>query len=496
MTRVILLVSAIALALTALGGTALAKPDHGRSDAKGTIAVKPLQSDKIPAAPTKLLAEFPPLADGKFKLPKDSRPGRVGAQSATPRWINGSASSTQCFNPLTNVMEILTTEFVGYWGTDDLSYPRVGDLYYGHVVVAEVGTNGTRVVPEVVLPPHTNFAINPNDPNRKVRCFWENFETGQSGEFAANECPQAPQAGTYGHAFYQPFNNQVYWPLPPGMAISIVFPVITTAELKGITASPADCLMGAIWAADSRRVWDAPEQGDPHCTPGTPDDPDGVWQGVWVPRNSPSISYPDPSATNITATGARTTGVVHNHGVAGTAFIDLGTSTSYGDTISASIPSTGDAFTVYGDWSRLKPATTYHWRLRFVDRQGHTYRGADQTFRTADPPPDTTAPKVTRVIPAANAKDVTPGTNVAAVFSEPMKEGTLDGTSVQLFQKGSTTPVAAAVTYDATAKKVTLNPTANLKRGATYKAVISTAVTDLAGNPLAQPKTWSFTVRR
>ena len=63
--------------------------------------------------------------------------------------------------------------------------------------------------------------------------------------------------------------------------------------------------------------------------------------------------------------------------------------------------------------------------------------------------------------------------------------------------------LGAAVTYDPATKKAVLNPNANLKRGATYKAVVTPGAEDLAGNALdqnptlsgAQPKQWSFTVR-
>jgi len=40
----------------------------------------------------------------------------------------------------------------------------------------------------------------------------------------------------------------------------------------------------------------------------------------------------------------------------------------------------------------------------------------------------------------------------------------------------------------------TLNPSANLVAGATYTATITTGATDVAGNSLSAPRTWSFTV--
>jgi Big-like domain-containing protein len=105
-------------------------------------------------------------------------------------------------------------------------------------------------------------------------------------------------------------------------------------------------------------------------------------------------------------------------------------------------------------------------------------------------------------VQAENATGIAPGTNVTAFFSEAMKAGTVTN-NVKLYKEGTTTALRATVTYDVTAKKATLNPSANLQPGAKYKAVVSTGATDMAGNPLDQspttagnqPKSWTFTVR-
>jgi hypothetical protein len=146
--------------------------------------------------------------------------------------------------------------------------------------------------------------------------------------------------------------------------------------------------------------------------------------------------------------------------------------------------------------------------LRFVDRQGCTFVGTDQTFRTTAPPADTTAPRVTRVVPAENTTGIAPGTNVTTFFSEAMKVGTVNTSTVntstvKLYKGSSTTALSATVAYDATVKKATLNLSANLQPGAKYRAVVSTGATDTAGNQLDQspttagnqPKSWTFTVR-
>lgn len=109
---------------------------------------------------------------------------------------------------------------------------------------------------------------------------------------------------------------------------------------------------------------------------------------------------------------------------------------------------------------------------------------------------DTTAPRVTTPTGAGGARN----TLVTATFSEGMdvssverpgtvKLGLVDG-------KGRTAPVAADVSYDQNAKKVTLKPTTGLARGSTYRATIRTTAKDEAGNALVRPRTWHFTVAR
>ena len=119
------------------------------------------------------------------------------------------------------------------------------------------------------------------------------------------------------------------------------------------------------------------------------------------------------------------------------------------------------------------------------------------------PPADTTAPKVKRVVPVENATGIAPGANVSAFFSEAMRSGSINTNTVKLFKAGTTTALGAVVSYDAERKKAILNPNANLQLGKKYKAVVTTATKDLAGNRLdqntalsgLQPKVWFFTVR-
>jgi dipeptidyl aminopeptidase/acylaminoacyl peptidase len=108
------------------------------------------------------------------------------------------------------------------------------------------------------------------------------------------------------------------------------------------------------------------------------------------------------------------------------------------------------------------------------------------------PLPDTTPPVVTARAPAVNATAVATAANVTATFSEPVQG--LDGATFAL-TSGTAAPVAAAVTYNATTRVATLNPTAALPADTRWTATLTggpTAVRDLAGNPLTTVS-WTFT---
>jgi fibronectin-binding autotransporter adhesin len=71
--------------------------------------------------------------------------------------------------------------------------------------------------------------------------------------------------------------------------------------------------------------------------------------------------------------------------------------------------------------------------------------GAYELEQQATPEP----PSVTSTSPKANATGVAPTANISATFSEEMKASTINGTTFQLFKKGTTTQIAAQVSYNA-----------------------------------------------
>jgi hypothetical protein len=96
-------------------------------------------------------------------------------------------------------------------------------------------------------------------------------------------------------------------------------------------------------------------------------------------------------------------------------------------------------------------------------------------------------PTVTARTPAAGANSVSQTGNLTATFSEAVTG--VNGTTFAL--RLGTAVIPAAVTYNATTRVATLNPTATLLADRVYTATVS-GVRDLAGNTMATT-TWSFT---
>jgi hypothetical protein len=103
------------------------------------------------------------------------------------------------------------------------------------------------------------------------------------------------------------------------------------------------------------------------------------------------------------------------------------------------------------------------------------------------------------VTPVAESTGVAPSKNVVAYFSEEMQRSTVTGGTFTLVRKGTATPVSASVSYDAVGKRAILNPSRDLRLGATYVATViggSGGAKDPAGNPPAANEAWRFTIRR
>jgi hypothetical protein len=121
-----------------------------------------------------------------------------------------------------------------------------------------------------------------------------------------------------------------------------------------------------------------------------------------------------------------------------------------------------------------------------------TAYGTPKVYAFGQEPPDTIKPTISIVSPEVGTTGVSVDTIITATFSEPMDAIIINEESFTL--TGSA--VSGTVTYNSDTYTATFTPDANLDYGHEYTAILSTDIKDIAGNPLAQAYTWSFTTQQ
>jgi uncharacterized repeat protein (TIGR02543 family) len=141
----------------------------------------------------------------------------------------------------------------------------------------------------------------------------------------------------------------------------------------------------------------------------------------------------------------------------------------------------------------LTSSGTYSWQVQALNTNNNdTSAWSTTSSFTAD----ITLPTVSSISPSNGDKDVSPTGPFTATFSEAMNPATINGTTNFTLQAdGSTSTVSGTVSYDAINNIAIFtvpfdNP---LQPGTSYTATITTGVTDLAGNAMANDFLWSFT---
>ncbi|HET9667719.1 MAG TPA: Ig-like domain-containing protein, partial [Desertimonas sp.] len=107
-----------------------------------------------------------------------------------------------------------------------------------------------------------------------------------------------------------------------------------------------------------------------------------------------------------------------------------------------------------------------------------------------------TVPTAGAPLPAPGSSDIATGTPLTVSFSEAMDAASL-AAGFQL-RDDDGDPVAATVSYDAETSTATLTPTAPLASWRVFYATTkggTGGITDLAGNPIANDYTWTFSTR-
>jgi N-acetylglucosamine-6-sulfatase len=175
--------------------------------------------------------------------------------------------------------------------------------------------------------------------------------------------------------------------------------------------------------------------------------------------------------------------------------------------------------------SELSSGGSWSVSLSGVSEGSHTYtaKATDSVGHTSEASStrtvivDTSAPKVTSVVPAEDARSVLATTDVHAFLSEAMDEASVEVTDpatgkpaaftlTQKTRDSRSAPLVATVSYAETEKghEAILDPAKDLQPGATYIATLSSKAEDAAGNKLdqdssvsgTQAKVWRFKVKR
>ena len=138
---------------------------------------------------------------------------------------------------------------------------------------------------------------------------------------------------------------------------------------------------------------------------------------------------------------------------------------------------------------------TYYWliRLTVTDAAGLSTVDSSKIFPDCNPGVDNIPPVVSTVSPLNGATNVSPGITVSATFNETIDPVTVTGTTFQL-KNASNVIIPAAI--NTSFNQLTLTPSSVLAGSTAYIATIkggTPGVKDLAGNPLVNDYTWTFT---
>lgn len=138
-------------------------------------------------------------------------------------------------------------------------------------------------------------------------------------------------------------------------------------------------------------------------------------------------------------------------------------------------------------------ATATNGLYRYGSTSGFPQDSYNATNYWVDPifqpgtPPDLTPPTVSATAPVAGSSSQSTSGVLTATFDEAIDPSTLSF----LLKDGQGATIQGAATYASSSKTATFTSSVALDRGKTYTATVSAS--DLAGNAMTQPKSWSFT---
>ncbi|WP_324278581.1 Ig-like domain-containing protein [Blastococcus brunescens] len=138
----------------------------------------------------------------------------------------------------------------------------------------------------------------------------------------------------------------------------------------------------------------------------------------------------------------------------------------------------------------LTAGTQYTARLTtgIADGAGNALAATSWSFTTAGA--TSGGPVVTNRSPAPEARSVVVGTNVTATFDTAVQN--VNTGTFTLVNAATGASVAAAVSYRATTRVATLNPSVNLAPDTRYRATLTTGIRASSGATLAGNESWEF----
>lgn len=304
-----------------------------------------------------------------------------------------------------------------------------------------------------------------------------------------------------------------------GLAGTVESATLRLYASNGSTNGPAAYGTATGWT-ETGITWNS---GRPARTTGVLEDKATIPTGTWVEWNvSASVTGNGLYSFNLAPTSSDGTDMSSREAASNRPeLVVLTSSGGGGDTTppdttitsgpSGSVSSTSATFT----FSASEAGSTFECRLdgaafsactspagySGLGAGAHTFdvRATDAALNT-DPTPasrawaiDLTPPTVTTVAPADLATDVAVGVNITATFSEAMDSSSITTTTFSLKRSADTVVVPATVTYNATDRRATLDPSASLEPSTSYTATVTTGARDQAGNAIASDRSWSFT---
>ncbi len=357
-----------------------------------------------PVSPSVVPMQLADPSPVKASSPAPTAPDPNAPNAAS--WYDGQIVYSSIVNCVSIIQGLPYNEngigvYTGFWADPDMAQPGLSQVYYAHIVMYGMGNacSGQRAYLDFQPPASTTPAISPSYP---LKCYADGVQF-------TSGCPQSLPGSSLNPGAYQILSNDtahaLTWPMPQGHNWEFQIPLISSATLTN------SALQANILSLDGN--------SSPWLRPSI---------GVYVFSSTPSVLYPSPSTQITVGPPAyyKSQAYIYTHGLGGTAYFELGTTSGYGlITDSLPIPANQNAFYAWDDWTPLPPAafplapnTTYHWRMRFVGSNAQPYYGLDQTF--------TTLPDGQATVGTGTAASCTPAAFNTALATPNLKKLTFD----------------------------------------------------------------------